>query len=207
MDELRPFRPVDYLKERELNVLRRVVEAGSELAPAAALHFCATYKADVPGWLIGLAAHGYCKQLNSNHPKKRGRSSGPLERYRQDMIDYIRWDTVRMARGMQKEAPEELSALEEYSKPSRYIDQRKKLLRWYGHDWIRAYECASLYLRGTPAFGGPDAMKASYCRVVHASNPLRYFLFQPEFLESIGLEHPSRWGWSTKLTPLYDLTL
>ena len=188
-------------------VTRRVAEAGSELAPAAALHFCATYKADVPEWLIGLAADSYCRQLASNRPKKRGRSAGPLERYHQDMIDLIRWDTVGMAREMQKNAPGELSALEEYSTPERYLGERMKLLRWYGRDWLRAYECASLHLRGTPAFGGPDAMKTSYCRVTKASNPLRYFLFQPEFLESIGLQHPSRWGWSTKITPLFDLTL
>ncbi|QWG18806.1 hypothetical protein KMZ68_02625 [Bradyrhizobium sediminis] len=207
MDRLRPFRPIDYLNQRELKVLRRVAASGSELAPAAALHFCATYKADVPEWLTGLAARGYCEHLNSNRPKKRGRSSGPIERYRQDMIDYMRWDTVRSTRDKQKDCPESLAILETNSNRCPYIKDYNKLLRWYGHDWLRAYECASMFLRGTPAFGGPDAMKASYCRVEHASNPLRYFLFQPEFLESVGLEHPSRWGWSTKCTPLYNLTL
>lgn len=207
MSELRPFRPLDYLNRRELDVLRRVAEAGSELAPAAALHFCTTYEADVPGWLIGSAARGYCKQLSSNQPKKRGRSSGPLERYRQDMIDYLRWDTIRTVREKQKEVPERLSALETYPPSWCYLDQHKKLLKWYGRDWLRAYECASMLLRDTPAFGGPDAMKASYCRVERADNPLRYFLFQPEFLESIGLQHPSRWEQSRKFTPLYDLTL
>ena len=123
------------------------------------------------------------------------------------MIDYMRWDTVKMAREKQKEAPQRLSVLETYSEVSPYIDQYKKLLRWYGRDWLRAYECASMMLRETPAFGGPDAMKASYRRVEKASNPLQYFLFQPEFLQSIGLQHPSRWFPSRKFTPLYDLTL
>jgi hypothetical protein len=211
MGELRSPRSSDYLYQRELEVLRRIAEAGSELAPAAALFFCATYGIDVPKWLVSVAARGYCNQLNSSRPKKRGRSSGPLDRYRQDMIDFIRWDTVKSTRENQKDCPERLSILETCSEPSRYIDEHKKMLRWFGHNLPRVYECASMMLRETPAFGGADAMKASYYRVEERNqrrqDSWRYFLFEPEFLESIGLQHPSRWTQSTKLTPLYDLTL
>lgn len=208
MGERRPLRPVEYLYERELEVLRKIAEAGSELAPAAALFFCATYGVDVPKWLVAPAASGYCKQLNCSRPKKRGRSSGPIERCRQDMIDLMRWDTVKTARHKQTEFLENVLALEDYPNvPAGYADEHKKMLAWIGQDWLRAWECASMMLRGTPAFGGADAMKTSYCRVESNKHSWRYFLFDPEFLESIGLQHPSRWGWSKKITPLYDLTL
>jgi hypothetical protein len=199
--------------QRELDRLRRVAEAGSELAPAAALFYCAAHEVRVPEWLVGRAAHGYCNQLNSSRPRKRGRSSGPLERYRQDMIDFIRWNTVKTARWEQedKKDPERLSILDTYSERSCEMDEHRMKLIWFGHDWLRAYECASMMLNGTPAFAGPDAMKTSYGRVEDRMDDpkesWRYCYFEPEFLESIGLQHPSRWNWSTKFTPLYNLTL
>lgn len=211
MDEPRSPRTI-FLLSRELEVLRRAAEGGNELAPAAALFFCAQYEVDVPGWLAVLASRGYCEQLHPNKPKKRGRASGPLERYHQDMIDYIRWETVKSTRQMQKDAPEELDSLNEYATRSdRFIEERKKLLMWYGRDWLRAYECASMILQDTPAFGGPDAIKASYCRVErrqkNSTSAWRYYLFHQEFLESVGLQHPCRWYPSRKFVPLYDLTI
>jgi hypothetical protein len=214
MGQVRSERAVDHLLQRELDQLRKIAEAGSELAPAAALFFCHTYGADVPTWLVSFAACGYCQQLNSKRPRKRGRSSGPLERYRQDMIDFMRWDTVITAREKQKESLERVSGIKQYYAdiPASCTDEWRKMQLWLGRDWLRAFECASMMLRETPAFGGPDAMKASYCRVRKCfrhskSSSRRYFLFHPEFLESIGMEHPSRWLQSRKFTPLYDLTL
>lgn len=207
MDKPRSPRTI-LLFERELNVLRRAAEGGNELAPAAALFFCAQYKVDVPAWLAISAAGGYCEQLHPRKPKKRGRAAGPLERYHQDMVDFIRWDTIKSTREMQKNAPDELEGLKEDAvRSDRFIEQRRKLLLWYGRDWLRAYECASMILRDTPAFGGPDAMKASYCRVEREPHAWRYYLFHQEFLESVGLEHPCRWYPSRKIVPLYDLTL
>ena len=196
-----------FLLERELEVLRRAAEGGNELAPAAALFFCAQYEADVPGWLTVLAARCYCEQLHPTKPKKRGRAAGPLERYHQDMVDFIRWDTLKSTREMQKNARKELKSLNKCDRIDRFVEQRKKLLMWYGRDWLRAYECASMILRDTPAFGGPDAMKASYCRVKRNQPSRRYHLFHQEFLESVGLHHPCRWYPSRKFVPLYDLTL
>ncbi|MDO9695506.1 MAG: hypothetical protein Q7W56_12310 [Candidatus Latescibacteria bacterium] len=214
MDQVRSERAVNYLFQAELDQLRKMAEAGSELAPAAALFFCHTYAVDVPKWLVSFAACGYCKLLSSNRPRKRGRSSGPLERYRQDMIDYMRWDTVISTREQQEVALERVLTIKHFpgETHSRFANDLRKMQVWLGRDWLRALECSSMMLRETPAFGGPDAVKASYYRVKNCfeyskSSAWRYFLFHPEFLESIGIEHPSRWLPSRKFTPLYDLTL
>ncbi|MDB5550203.1 MAG: hypothetical protein JWL86_187 [Rhizobium sp.] len=212
MEAPRPTSRTLELYARELNRLRRVAEAGSELAPAAGMFFCATYDVAVPRWLVLHAARGYCMQVRPNRNKKRGRAAGPIDRYRQDLIDSARWEDVRDVRYKQREYLENALAMRSYKNVSpREREECEKRLAWIGHDWDRAYECASMRLRGTPAFGGPDAMKKSYCRV-EASNELpaqswRYFLFDPDFLSSIGVQHPSRWGRSTKFEPFYNLTL
>lgn len=203
---------IDDFEQRRLNELRKVAEAGSELAPAAALFFCATHGVSVPEWLVDLAARGYCKQLDSSRPKKRGRSSEPLDRYRQDLIDLMRWDAVRYARYKQKELSEREEIIESFSDlPAGYKDEHRKMFAWFGHGWLRAYECASMMLGETPAFGGADAMRVGYCRVElrtkkYSKLSWRYCYFEPEFLESVGIVHPSRWPQSTKFTPLYELT-
>lgn len=196
-------------RQRQLHQLQMATDAGIELAPAAALFFCDRHKVPVPDWLVSHAARGYCQQLAPSRPKNRGRSSGILDRCRQDMIDLMRWDLVREARLQQKTFSETLKT--DADAPPSVLEHPMKMSIWYGHDWLRAYECASMLLRNTPAFGGPDAIKASYCRVernmAHPKDSWRYFLFEPEFLETIGLEHPSRWGQSSKWAPLYHLTL
>src|SRR4051812_33184399 len=103
METTRPTSRTLELYARELNRLRRVAEAGSELAPAAALFFCARYDVAVPKWLVLLAARGYCMHLAPTKNKKRGRAAGPIERCRQDMIDLMRWEDVRDIRYKQRE--------------------------------------------------------------------------------------------------------
>ena len=197
----------------QLSILRGMAEAGSELAPAAALHYCAQYNVPAPHWLVQLASGAYCTQLNPATPKKRGRSAGAIERYHQDMVDLIRWDQTRQCRYNQKKSQSNVVLLRTHFQdlPLPIKESYLKMAAWTGRDWLRAYECVSMMLRETPAFGGPDAIKASYCRVEqnhrHPTKKWRYFLFDPEFLISVGLTHPSRWDQSSKWVPLYDLTL
>jgi hypothetical protein len=204
---------ISRLDLEQLDILKRVVEAGSELGPAAALHYCAEIGLPAPTWVVEAASQTYCAHLNPKTPRKRGRSSGSIERYQQDMIDLMRWEQLVDCRYNQKKCQHdaELVRTDARDLPTRYRESYLKMADWAGRDWLRAYECASMMLRGTPAFGGPDAVKASYCRVERNNkDPVekwRYFLFDPEFLETIGLKHPSRWGQSSKWVPLYDLTL
>ena len=203
---------ISVLDLEQLDILKRMVEAGSELAPAAALHYCAEIGLPAPTWVVEAASRSLCGHLNPNTRKKRGRSAGPIERYQQDMIDFMRWDQLVQCRYNQKKLQNDAELLRTDYKdlPLSEKQSHLKMINWAGRDWLRAYDCVSMMLRGTPAFGGPDAIKASYCRVEqnnrHPVEKWRYFLFDPEFLESIGLKHPSRWGQSSKWVPLYELT-
>jgi hypothetical protein len=207
-----PGSAVEDFNQRELNKLRMAAEAGIDLATGAALFFCGSHGVAIPLWVAQPGARGFCNQFDPNLLRKRGRSSGPIERFRQDMIELMRFDTVASARWRQQEFREMSENLDCYDKlPRRFREHPRRMLAWYGRDWLRVYECASMILKDTPACGGTDAMKASYRRVKkNNSDPKeswRYFMFEPEFFEFIGVEHPSRWLKATKFVPLYDLTL
>jgi hypothetical protein len=165
-----------------------------------------------PVWVLEAATSGYCSALAGLTPKKLGRSSGPVERYRQDINDFVRWDELFHLRLKQGELREEVELIRSRGGLSKNdLREKEKYLAWVGHSWERAHECASMLLRETPAFGGPDAMKASYLRVTqnnrNQAQPLRYYLFDPEFLAKIGIEHPAFWGRGKKVEPFYNLTL
>jgi hypothetical protein len=166
---------------------------------------------DVPPWLRDEAEAVLCARLSSAKRGKRGRASNPVARYRQDMIDFERWDAVREAREKQTEIRqqvEELSAM--LRPPASLLREREKMLHWVGDDWLRAYECAAMILSGTAASGGPDAMKASYLRVNRNSRdpdqPLRYHLFTSGISARLQLSPPTKFG-GGKIVPLYELTL
>jgi hypothetical protein len=209
------FQMVDSLDEvhqRQLSWFRTMAEGGSELAPAAALDYCARNGVTVPAWAMEIATVGYCNALTGFAPKKLGRSSGPIERYRQDINDHARWDEIIHLRFKQTELREHVEMMRARGQTSKAIpSEAAKNLAWVGHTMERAYECASMLLRETPAFGGPDAMKASYFRVIQTNReqaqPLRYHLFDPRFLARIGIEHPTSWGRGKKVVAFYNLTL
>ena len=202
---------LDAIYRRDLDAFFRMTRGGSELAPAAALFYCAKFKIESPDWLVQSAARGYCSQLNPDKKKKRGRSAEFVDRYRQDLIDFARWDELCVVREKQTEILEEVMEIRGRKDIPAYIrEDREKMLAWVGHSLLRAYECASMLLQGTPAFGGPDAVKTSYRRVQECgrnqSHPFKYHVFDPDFLRAIGIEHPSFWGRGRKIVPLYNLT-
>jgi hypothetical protein len=161
-------------------------------------------------WIIEAASAGYCKALNETAARKRGRSTGPIQRYQQDLIDHARSDEIVTVRQRQLELAEEVEALlSKANIPKDVLEKKQKMLNWVGHDWLRAYECAAMLLRGSPAFGGVAAMKASYLRVKANSKAgaLRYHLLDPHFLRTIGIEHPMYWKQVRNIGPLYDLEL
>jgi hypothetical protein len=196
------YYPVDTLEAfhaRELEWLQAMAHGGSELAPAAALLYCTKHKIAAPAWVMERASAGYCSALANNSPKKRGRSAGAIERYRQDLRDYARWEMLVTIREKQKEWAEEAALIRSRKGlPKQVLKEKEKQLARVGRTWDDAYECASKELHNTPAFGGPDAMKKSYRQVKQnnrkKSQPLRYHVFDLDFLHAIGIEHPTLWG-------------
>jgi hypothetical protein len=93
-----------------------------------------------------------------------------------------------------------------------WLEDREKTLRWVGRSLKRAFECASMLLAESSAFGGPDAIKSSYLTVEEVnrsrSQPLRYHMLDEDLLASIGVA-PISWPQRQvrKVVPLYDLTL
>jgi hypothetical protein len=193
------FREAESLEdfyERELEWLRTMARGGSELAPAAALFYCNKHKISVPDWVVQAASAGYCKALSKSRAKKRGRSSEPVERCRQDMIDYVRWEAVQDVRERQRQFAGELRELSlRPGIPKSAIEQMRKKLKRAGRSWSDAYAVAATFQLGTPAFGSSAAMKASYHRVKNNSKigNLRYRFLEADFLSSIGIEHPMFW--------------
>ena len=204
----RPFGSIDELHAEQLECFR--ICWHRELAVAAALRYCSQHRLNAPHWLVGEAETVLCAQLRPKKRNKRGRASNAVARYRQDMIDYERWDTVREVREKQTEILKHVEELRAISRvPRSLLQEREKMLHWVGHDWLRVYECASMMLAKTRAAGGPEAMKASYQRVKRNSKDpdqqLRYHLLDSNL--DIGLRVIQTDSRSKKVVPLYELIL
>jgi hypothetical protein len=209
-----PAEPLKDLHERRLDWLRVMVHGGSAIAIPAAVQYCSKNDVAIPPWLRQAAAVQYTELLRRDVPKKLGRSASLVDRYRQDMRDYARWDEVKTVREKQIEIREEVDFLRVNPKkaPTGWLVDREKMLKWVGRSLKRAFECASMLLADSSAFGGPDAVKSSYLTVEKAnrtqSQPLRYHMLDEDFLLSIGIAPMSnRQGRARKVVPLYDLTL
>jgi hypothetical protein len=154
----------------------------------------------------------HCLHLRGNVPKERGRSAGIINRYRQDAIDYMRWEAVIEVREQREALQKDVSELSVL--PGRrardLLTERTKLLDWVGTNNDGAFECASLLLAETPARGGPDAIKKSYRTVrKNMCNParaLRYRVVDPQFLRLVGADTGQLDAPGKKIVPLYDLT-
>ena len=135
-----------------------------------------------------------------------------MARYRQDMVDYARWDQVTVVRQKQIEIREEVEELRaKRNVPKSMLEEQEKKLAWVGKTLNRAYECAAMLLEGDEAYGSPEAMKRSYFQVKRNSggprHTLRYHLLDPRFLSRLGLKHEIEMRPGRKKVPFYNLTL
>jgi hypothetical protein len=205
----RPFNSIEELHAERLECFRVIWHR--EIGVTAALWYCAANKVTVPGWAAEEAQLVLCNALRPRRARKRGRASDPVARYRQDMIDYARYEEVVTVREKQKEIPEQVEELRSLGPQGQsLLAERLKMLAWVGHTWLRAYECASMILAHTDACGGPETMKASYLEVARNSRDprqtLRYHhLLDWSLLRSLGLD--TRRPAKPKIVPLYELTL
>jgi hypothetical protein len=206
----RPFESIGQLHENELEQFRMMFDAGTDLAVTAALNYCNKYRLNPPLWVIAESDKLQCAALRGT-PKKRGRSTGTVSRYVQDGIDYRRWDTVVEVLEYRESLPEKIRSLSRSVKPSAETQRicLERNLRWTGTNDEDAFACASMLLKHTPAFGGPDAVKKSYYKVIRnsrsQSTAMRYYILDPEFLRNLGVANqPDRSD--KKITHLFDLT-
>jgi hypothetical protein len=211
------FRAAESLQDvhaRRLEWFEAMLRGGNAIAIPAAVEYCSKHHLDAPRWLVAATAIHYAELLRRDTPKKRGRSMSLVDRYRQDMTDYARWDEVKTVRENQIKIRDEVDVLRANPKraPAGRLEDREKMLQWVGKSLRRAFECASMLLADTSAFGGPDAIKASYLMVEKVnrtqSQPLRYHMLDADFLVSIGIAPvASQQGPARKVVALYDLTL
>lgn len=202
---------VEEFHQQKLESLETMGRGGSLIATSAALAYCDKHGLPLPSWFIGPAAQITSESLRKNKRGKLGRSAGPLDRHRQNMIDFARYDAVCEVREKQKELPRELEQLRYLSNvPAGMVENKQKMSAWTGQTLEKAFQCASMILAETSAFGGPDAVKISYFKVKEAmlipEQAYRYHALEPEFLASLNMKPFQLSRKDRKVTPLFDLT-
>jgi hypothetical protein len=172
---------LDHFHQRELHSLEKMARSDRQIAVVAAVDYCQRHRLRWPIWLVGPATQIVKESVIKEKPDK------------QEGI-------VQELRGL-RSIP---------NAPAILIENMDKTLAWVGKSLEQAFECASMLLKDTFAFGGPDAVKASYFKVKKAMrNPdqaYRYHMLDAEFLIGLGMKPVQASGKVRKLGPLFDLT-
>jgi hypothetical protein len=183
-----PSSSLEELHEAELEYLDLMFVCGVPIAVPAAMHYCAKHGLNAPQRLTAEAAKMLFAELRGDAPKERGRSSGIINRYRQDAIDYMRWDAVIEIRERREHLRKEINELGALRgrKARNLLNERTALLHRVGTNSYDVFACASLLLAETPARGGQYAIKQSYLKVRKNIHNLvkakRYHVLDPRFL-------------------------
>lgn len=199
--------------ETYLDAHRNMANSGVAIAVPGALHFCQQWRVPVPDWLLEAAIELLCDLLKNEKPSRRGRTPTHVARARQDYIDKSRWSTVVWQREAQKDLLEQVESIRRNPEgPGAYFRKdREQLQNWLGTTLERAFECASMLLEGTEAFGSPDAIKRSYFKVERNSEDptqrYRYYYMDPQFLMKLGIKWEPFVRPGRKIEPLYKLSL
>jgi hypothetical protein len=206
----RSYGPDDLRREETFGRLKECWHR--EIAVTAGLHYCRKYKWDAPAWLVSEAAMITFSFLIHQKSGKRGRSSGPLERFSQDMIDYDRYSAVCEMRDNQPLIRKEVSELKAIRRVRvELLREREKVSVWAGRSWLRAYQCAAMLLQDTDSFAKEDAIARSYKKVNKAlQNPkerTRYHLFESDFLEKLGIRVGIVAQRGRKFVPIHERAL
>jgi hypothetical protein len=195
------------LHDEEFERMNKAYRAGVIVAVPAALHHCREYQVSPPEWLVEAALHLLCDLLKRERSKNRGRSGGAIDRYRQDMVDFIRWDEVIALREHQQRSVRLMatySTCPSSSEEDIYAEEAAKAA-WLGCTLTRLYDCASETLERTEAFGSRDSIKRSYLTVErssrHSLRAYRYCLFHALVVRMLGFEEDLGYGRHAKIRP------
>ena len=192
--------------ERELENYRKAAQH-NDIAFAAAFHMCATEEKCPPAYLVKAVDELLIELLKGEKSKKRGRAGGRVARCRQDLWDFERFCAVDEVRRIREENPQRLESIKDCTPEERKVFAHFEKVR----DWLRygTFECASMYLAGTFAWGIPNTVRASYRRVRRAlttrSGAFRYYMFFGDFLGRVGIPYPATLRPGNKTTFFYDL--
>jgi hypothetical protein len=204
----RPFDSLEQLHETEFEQYKLMFDSGTLLAVTAALDYCDNHSLTPLAWAVTEAVKIQCASIRGDTPGKRGRSNGVGDRYRQDAIDYLRWDTVVKIREYRQNLEDNIEALSELPGPTarEHRTYYEKQLCWAKAD---SFKCVSLLLTRSPAFGAPEAVKKSFLKVEknmrEQKTAMRYYILDPAFLRKVGvcvdpLDRPGK-----KIVDLFDL--
>jgi hypothetical protein len=179
--------------EATLQHYRVMFASGIQIAVPAAIYYCAIHGLNSPRWLIFEVAMMLFSHLRGDVPKERGRSAGIVNRFRQDFIDYARWNMVFIMRDRRDWVEKEIKTYRAISGGEaramlKKLTEERNLLGTNNDD---AFACASLALAKHRACGSPHAIKRSYLKVEkNMRNPAtaaRYHsMDDPEFLQLVG---------------------
>lgn len=191
----RPFRSIEELHETQLDIFAKMIRTGVAVAIPAAEYYCSEHGLAAPAWLTKASVNLHCNTLRGDTTKKRGRASGPVTRYRQDMIDFARWDEICVVREQQKIFRRQVAKLRALAKvPRHMLNEKEKMLNRLGHTFDDAYEYVSKDLKKTNARGGWDTMRRSYREVERISKDptqaMRYHQLDSQFLRRLGIKAP-----------------
>jgi hypothetical protein len=206
-----PYSSLQELHEERLEKYKQAFDAGQPLAAPAAMDYCNRYEIVPPSWVLVESHKIQCALLNEGTPKRFGRANGVISRHKQNMIDSARHSTVENVHENRDYLDREIATLRKLKGPAarNHLLECEKLRRWAGTNDRGAFACASMMLRGTYAFGGPDAIRISYRRVERnlrsKSTAMQYYELGPQFLHKIGL-NLSLVKEIKKVVPLFDLT-
>lgn len=199
-------RDLTALDQLELEKLNRL--PNRTVATIASARFCAEHDLNLPPEMHLEMSTLLARASSDESSSRKGRRANDFASYRQDYIDFIRWDAVTEIREKQQESRQQLAELRQLNGvPVPLLKEKSKSVEWLGRSLVRAFECASMILRRTGAHGGEDAIKRSYYIVKKTDDPSKYLMLDAGTLNALGLgaswHHRAR---SNKLIPFYDLT-
>ena len=178
-----------YLRGR-LEIYERAYRAGVHLALYEALALCRIESSSPEGWMLD-AMLEFMEEHIGRVPQGRGRTGNRLARIRQDLVHYARWDAVKEVRDYQeaqRRALDKLKDLDLSEADRRHVAGQ---IRSFGATFEEALDHASKLLKGTPAGGSRETMRASYWKVHRAMRKPQqvggFLVLQPATRRRFGL--------------------
>jgi hypothetical protein len=176
--------------ERRLIQLQRAYKAGNVLALFEASAICDQQNIQLPAWISTAALDLLAIALKEGLSTKRGRAGPPLKRLQEDLKHFARWETVRSL--IEHRDAEWRDYQELLQSPGLSHATRKKLRAQApynpGNNLQETFVAASEALVRSPAFGGPDAMEASYKLFKKASKAGAFTLLSYKTYQEFGLD-------------------